>query len=396
MLRDVVARSPDIRKLWEDGYELRLTPGNHLIVDRIPYVTTDKSVRHGRLVMKVEFTADEVAFNAAADHTAYFIGEAPCDENGQRLSKVIHSEGNFEIETGLTAQFRFSSKPPDGLGYPDYHRKVTDYVGLLLGHALALEPTMTATAGKVVLEDEADDSPFVYRDNASTRAGIVAITDRLRALKIAIIGLGGTGSYILDLVAKTPVGAIHLFDGDDFLPHNAFRGPGAATCGELTQRPTKVAYWANQYSAMKRHVIPHPYPIDSAHVDELREMDFVFVSAEGGAVKRLVVAQLEEFGTPFIDVGLSLDKNGGALGGLVCVTTSTREERAAARARIDFSEPRLDDDYDDNIQIADLNALNAILAVIKWKKLFGFYRDSRRELFAAYTVERNHIVNEVA
>jgi hypothetical protein len=34
------------------------------------------------------------------------------------------------------------------------------------------------------------------------------------------------------------------------------------------------------------------------------------------------------------------------------------------------------------------------LAVIKWKKLYGFYRDSRRELFTAYTVERNHIVNE--
>jgi hypothetical protein len=394
MLRDAVARSPDIRRLWEEGYELRLTPGNHLVVDRIPYVAADKSVKQGRLVMKVEFTAEDVAFNAAADHTAYFIGEAPCDENGQRLIKVINSEASFELETGLTAQFRFSSKPPEGTGYPDYHRKVTDYVGLLLGHAIALEPTITATPGRVVLEDEADNSPFVYRDNASTRAGIVAITDRLRALKIAIVGVGGTGSYILDLVAKTPVRAIHLFDGDDFLPHNAFRGPGAATSQELTERPTKVAYWASRYSAMKRHVIPHPYPIDDAHVAELREMDFVFLSAEGGAVKRLVVAKLEEFGTLFIDVGLSVDKNGGALGGMVCVTTSTRGQRAAALARIDFSQPRLDDNYDDNIQIADLNALNATLAVIKWKKLFGFYRDSRHEFFAAYTLERNHVVNE--
>jgi hypothetical protein len=31
-----------------------------------------------------------------------------------------------------------------------------------------------------------------------------------------------------------------------------------------------------------------------------------------------------------------------------------------------------DDDEYNNIQVADLNALNAIHVVIKWKKLFGF------------------------
>jgi hypothetical protein len=147
---------------------------------------------------------------------------------------------------------------------------------------------------------------------------------------------------------------------------------------------------------MKRNVVAHPYPIDESTIDELREMDFVFLSAEGGGIKRLTVAKLEEFGIPFIDVGLAVDKNCGALGGLICVTTSTREQRAHAHAnaRIDFSEPGPDDDYDDNIQIADLNALNAVLAVIKWKKLCGFYRDSKREHFTAYTIERNHVINE--
>ena len=29
--------------------------------------------------------------------------------------------------------------------------------------------------------------------------------------------------------------------------------------------------------------------------------------------------------------------------------------------------------YDQNIQIADANALNAILAVMRWKQHFGFY-----------------------
>jgi tRNA A37 threonylcarbamoyladenosine dehydratase len=45
--------------------------------------------------------------------------------------------------------------------------------------------------------------------------------------------MGGTGSYILDLVAKTAVMEIHLFDGDDFNQHNAFRAPGAASLEDL-------------------------------------------------------------------------------------------------------------------------------------------------------------------
>jgi hypothetical protein len=42
--------------------------------------------------------------------------------------------------------------------------------------------------------------------------------------------------------------------------------------------------------------------------------------------------------------------------------------------------------YRQNIQVADLNALNAQLAVIKWKQLFRFYEDRFQSHHAAYTV----------
>ena len=47
-----------------------------------------------------------------------------------------------------------------------------------------------------------------------------------------------------------------------------------------------------------------------------------------------------------------------------------------------------------NIQTADLNALNAAMAVIKWKKLFGFYADLEREFNSTYGVNGNLLVNE--
>jgi hypothetical protein len=46
-----------------------------------------------------------------------------------------------------------------------------------------------------------------------------------------------------------------------------------------------------------------------------------------------------------------------------------------------------------NIQIADLNMLNAVFAVIRWKKLYGFYADDEHELFTAYTIAANQLLN---
>ena len=63
---------------------------------------------------------------------------------------------------------------------------------------------------------EAQKRIFRYPDMATTRAGIGAATEKLLSDRVAIIGLGGTGSYILDLLAKSPINEIHIFDGDVF------------------------------------------------------------------------------------------------------------------------------------------------------------------------------------
>ena len=45
-----------------------------------------------------------------------------------------------------------------------------------------------------------------------------------------------------------------------------------------------------------------------------------------------------------------------------------------------------EDEYSANIQIADLNALNAAFAVLKWKKLAGFYQDDTGEHHSTFTI----------
>lgn len=78
------------------------------------------------------------------------------------------------------------------------------------------------------------------------------------------------------------------------------------------------------------------------------------------------------------------------------MTTSTPATRdtVGAHARIPLAGGGAKDVYASNIQVADLNALNAVMAVIKWKKLCGFYCDLEREHHSTYTLDGNMLLNE--
>ena len=115
----------------------------------------------------------------------------------------------------MAVNHSFSAKPKPADAYPDYHAQVTTYVAILSGPARRIDPTSTAKTFPLIEPDKESDEPFNYTDTASSRAEIVAVTKKL-SLENCHPGLGGTGSYVLDLVAKTPVREIHLYDGDTF------------------------------------------------------------------------------------------------------------------------------------------------------------------------------------
>ena len=97
---------------------------------------------------------------------------------------------------------------------------------------------------------------------------------------------------------------------------------------------------------------------------------------------------------PFIDVGMGLELVNGSLGGILRVTSSTPDKREHVHSgRISFAGIGQDDLYSSNIQVADLNALNATLAVIKWKKIRGFYSDLENEHHCTYTTDGNMLLN---
>jgi hypothetical protein len=62
--------------------------------------------------------------------------------------------------------------------------------------------------------------------------------------------------------------------------------------------------------------------------------------------------------------------------------------------RIPMTAGEIPNGYDSNIQIAELNAFNACLAVIKWKKLYGFYLDLEHEMHSVYQIDGNVLTGE--
>lgn len=379
--------SPDLKRLREEGYFVQIV-GGFLVMREVPYVDGRKQVRTGTLISSLTLAGDVA--RRPDTHVVHFDGDYPCNADGSRISEIANQTRDYTLGHGLTAKHRFSSKPEGG--YANYYDKMTTYAAILSGPAALLKPGISPRTFSVPDEDEA--CVFNYTETASDRVGIGALTELLTTEKVAIIGLGGTGGYILDFVAKTPVAEIRTFDDDHFLQHNAFRAPGAPSIEQLRDAPFKVDYFAEIYGRMHRRIVPHAVALDASNIDLLDGITFAFISMDAGEAKRAVVEKLEAIGAAFVDVGMGLELDEGTLGGILRVTTSTPERRDQFRDRVSFAGGGADNVYASNIQVADLNALNAVLAVIKWKKLRGFYRDLERELHSTYTTDGNMLLNE--
>lgn len=390
MSQRLIARSADLKRLQDEGYDIS-TQAAVVLVRDVPYLTSEKEIKRGTLVSTLVL-ADDVTVNPVDDHVAFFAGEKPHNASGSAIGVVI-GENLQQSYGGVAVNIQMSAKPKTADNkYRDYHHKISTYVRILSRPARRVDPDATARTSPVIVEDE-EETVFNYVDSASSRAGLDALTDKLKVGSVAIVGLGGTGAFVLDLLAKTPIGKIHLYDGDIFHQHNAFRAPGAPTNEELAQKPKKVRRFGQIYSAMRREIIERDYNVDKTNVDELREMDFVFIAIDNGKARKLIAEKLEEFGVGFIDVGLGVREKNEALIGMVRTSTSTSDYRSRGK-KLPFSGGDEEDDYTRNIQIADLNALNAILAVIKWKKLVGFYGDIGHEHHSLYTINSNYLINE--
>jgi len=387
MLQQLINHSPDLKRLQDEGYELEVK-GGYLLIHHIPYVTHLREVKYGVLVSELSLANSQRTIKPST-HVINFIGEYPCNADGSIITAIQHSNQQ-NLGHGIVINFSFSNKPQNG--YADYYEKVSTYGTIISSPAKSIDPLVTEKTFRI-RQNAIDTDVFQYIDTNSGRAKINLINEKIKGQKVAIIGLGGTGAYILDLLSKTPVNEIHLYDGDVFSQHNAFRSPGAAGKEDLDTVPSKVDYYFNQYSKIHQKITAHHNYVSKDNMKELSTMSFVFICIDNDVSRKLIIQFLLKSNIPFIDVGLGVNAVDDTLIGTVRVTTGTHEKNNHLVDRIPFVDEG-NNDYNSNIQIAELNCLNAVLAVIKWKKMCGFYQDLREEHHSTYSINVNQLTSD--
>jgi hypothetical protein len=196
MSHPLISRNADLQKLEDDGFEVEII-GGHLVIRSVPYLNAAGQVRRGVLVCQLHVAVDVT--QPITQHVANWAGDFPHDEQGRPIEKLRHGDGNTSITDTLITRFSFSNKPPEG--YQDHYQMVTTYVAIISGPVQHVDENAKAQTWRV-LESRDPASVFVFADTASSRAGITAVTRKLETGPVAIVGLGGTGSYVLDLMAR--------------------------------------------------------------------------------------------------------------------------------------------------------------------------------------------------
>ena len=265
MLHELIARNKDLKRLKESGHTLRFQDG-FLLVEDIPYLMPNGSLANGALVIQLDLSGNQTV--QPRDHVAYWTGEFPYTANDKKLEVLGESAHGQCLGDGTNLRYMFSAKPEGGR-YRDYEHKVLTYIEIITREARKVEGNATAQRWRV---DQSGDLSqlFAFLETASARQNTTDIAAKVKDECVAIVGLGGTGSYVLDFVAKTWVREIHLYDDDLFLQHNAFRAPGAVGVEELEGGPYKVNYHLEKYARMRSGIFAHSQKIDEGSVDELK------------------------------------------------------------------------------------------------------------------------------
>ncbi len=382
MSNPLTAPDDGIARLIADGHDMVLQEG-HLVVRRLSYRSPIGPRYDGILVLPVN-TLDGTITDAT-DHRIWFAGEEPrADDDSALGTPELHDYG-----VGVCANYLLSFKPPESL-YPSVYAKIRHY-SRVLASALGQtdEPVGPSRTGSFQVVPS--DLPLVYPDMNATRVGLITLNNLFRGHTVAIVGGGGTGSYILDQVAKTWVDRIVLIDGDKFETHNAYRAPGAASVDVVRAQPNKAEYFAGEYARMHMGITAHPVALSSENLHLLDGATFVFLAAADAESRPEIMRYLRERGVPFIDVGMSFREGEAGLTGLVKVATYLPEEGTPLPTAPAVAPG--EDDYSSNIQVAELNALNAVLAVIRWKRHLGFYATHESSNLTIYKLFLNQIRN---
>ena len=382
MSNSLIDLSADLRALRAASYSMEIR-GAYLIIKNVPYLETpDGKLGAAQIVSSIELADNSTA--PPSEHTVWWTGNPPFRADGSSMESYLSCgkwEQGHDIGEGLTVYMQWSRKlvsQGQMRGYVDYDEKMTTYIAEVAGQADHKYPGVLEAARTGEAPTIAISSRFKYIDTNSYRYGLKGIEHRIEDEVVAIAGVGGTGSYLMDILAKTNVKELQLFDHDILKQHNAFRMCGAARIEELGGSSSKVEWYRRTYSAIREEgIYIYNEKLEAKCKDILGKFTTVFIAVDDLDVRRQIQTTCNELGIYHVSVGIAVEVEGEAndqLGGMVKIETCFQSRFTHNTEPVSKERPKQAYGI---VQTAELNMLGAALAVVEWKAKVGIYRSER-------------------
>ena len=397
MSNSLINRNEDLSALVSVGYCVKIR-GMYLVVENIPYVTENGKIKTAALVTSLDVSGVESKENTVPpqNHTVWWTGGTPYTANGESMESYLVCkkwETGRDIGEQIVVYQQWSRKPLEGgkmRKYWNYREKMETYIQEVGDHADAKLPGCLEAAKRGWTPDVKSNTRFHYMDTNSYRSGTKGIEKRIEEEFVAVIGVGGSGSYLVDILAKTNIKELHLYDDDFMEVHNAFRVAGAARVAELSGSKFKVDWHNDRYTVVRKEgLYVHKMKITKESIEALSACTTVFIAVDDLKVRRMIQRALSKMGILHLSVGIGIEIEGeqfDQIGGNVKVEVDYQNKY---HSHNDNTEPLAVDDerdvderediYGSNIQTAELNMLGAALAITEWKARRGIYRNERDE-----------------
>jgi len=273
-----------LRSLVEKGYAVAIDNG-YLVIRDIPYLDAQKQLQWGAIVAKLEFVDNLTV--TQDDHQIWFAGSVQHGLDGNPIPNLGGGPTTLPLDEAskdVVVQRRFSNKPKDTGKFTDFFEKIESDVAIISGPAMSLHSANPYTFRTV---EKMSDSVFKFHDTLTSRAEITDLSSKFANDVVAVIGLGGTGAYLLDFLVKTPVREIRAFDPDVFHVHNAFRSPGRLLDEKNELGKPKTEVYGGRYDNFRHGLKVERKFIDSSSGADFEGVTFAFVCVDSGVHRRL-------------------------------------------------------------------------------------------------------------
>lgn len=341
----------DMASTWENacrndadkvGYCISRTQ-NEVIASGVPYRKYDGQIGRCQVMVRSQPGSDiPVPGFGNAPHTARVIGvEAGFvyNRNGEKIGNIIEHGDDW---CTLSIKYGTTENPKE---YQDVWDQLLHYVYV------------------------------ISEEGAADRMQMKEWHEKLNDETVGIVGLGGTGSYILDLVCKSGIEKIIIWDGDRLEERNTRRGIGAAKQWQDKIGQYKAEVFGERYSDDRYEIEFCCRNFTEHETERLRDVTFLFIAVDQSASRNEIRMAANTAKVPYIDVGLGFVVDQGTVTG-GCQSVICDGNEVQARELINDGCIAGGEQAYRMVHLSEMHALNAALAVMMWRRFRGQYRNT--------------------